>query len=89
MMSVYCAVESCVPELTVQLLRGDEVIDTRLRQVSGTNFMPREDPFNLAVAADTAGKYSCRVVGTFMGEAFLFNEFFNITGNCLLYHPPS
>lgn len=80
MMSIYCGVDSCIPELTIQLLRDDEVQATRVRRESGTEFMPQEDPFDLTVSADITGQYSCRVVGTFMGETFVLNEFFNITG---------
>lgn len=80
MMSIYCTVDSCVPDLTVQLLRDDVVQVTRVRRATA-EFMPMEDPFNLTVSASIVGQYNCRVVGTFMGESFIIKEYFNITGN--------
>ena len=81
MMSVSCAVASCVPDLTIQLLRGDLVQETRsLQQSEGSEFTSQEDGFAVTVDPSIVGEYSCRVVGTFMGETFAFSESFNITG---------
>lgn len=73
---VLCAVESCIPNVTVEFLSEDGT-------VLGSDIL--EDPlegvvqFNPLVTEDLAGEYSCRVRGSFMGD-FVFIERFNITG---------
>lgn len=81
-MSIPCTVDSCVPELIVQLLRDNVVQATKsVQQVLSPEFMPREDIFTLTVSQSIVGRYNCRVVGFFMDEPFTVNEYFNITGN--------
>ena len=74
--AVLCSVESCLPDITVNLLRGQE--DRGASIVADAETMVAQ--FNLNVTVDVVGEYTCMVSADFMGMAMTFTRNFNITG---------
>ncbi len=74
-LAVLCPVETCIPNVSVHLLRiGGDILKSQF-------VAPPDTPqFNLIVMENLVGMYVCRVTVNFMGRDISFDERFDITG---------